>query len=412
MMPSVARILVNDYAGHPFQIQLSRELARRGYDVRHTYFAGLSGPQGRLGAGHDHPANLTIDGIDFGHPHEKYAFLKRRSDEVRYGSTIAEIIQDWRPNVVISANMPVEAQAAALAAAQRTGSRFVFWLQDILSIAAMQILGRKLPGVGHLVGWYYRYLEQRSLCDSDAVVAISEDFLPILHDWGVEPTRATVIRNWSPVDDVRPVSKQNDWARNNGLADKFTFLYSGTLALKQDPGVLAELARALKPREDVVVAVVSQGPGRDMLEAAKQEANLHNLRLFDFQPFDVLPDVLGAGDVLVASLERDAGVFSVPSKVLTYLTAGRPILLSAPGSNQAARLVTESGTGLTAEPGDLGAFVEAARRLLSNAPLRRQMADAAGAYAREHFDIARITDRFEQIIAGLGTERTRMKQAA
>ncbi|RMF52223.1 MAG: glycosyltransferase WbuB, partial [Bacteroidetes bacterium] len=35
------RILVHDYAGHPFQVQLSRALARRGHDVLHAYCGSL-----------------------------------------------------------------------------------------------------------------------------------------------------------------------------------------------------------------------------------------------------------------------------------------------------------------------------------------------------------------------------------
>ena len=35
------RILVHDYAGHPFQVQLSRALAQRGHDVLHAYCASL-----------------------------------------------------------------------------------------------------------------------------------------------------------------------------------------------------------------------------------------------------------------------------------------------------------------------------------------------------------------------------------
>ena len=31
------RILIHDYSGHPFQVQLSRELARRGNAVLHLY---------------------------------------------------------------------------------------------------------------------------------------------------------------------------------------------------------------------------------------------------------------------------------------------------------------------------------------------------------------------------------------
>ena len=55
-----------------------------------------------------------------------------------------------------------------------------------------------------------------------------------------------------------------------------------------------------------------------------------SLRCLGFQPFEVLPDVLGSADVLVAILEPDAGVFSVPSKVLSYFCAGRPVLLAVP----------------------------------------------------------------------------------
>jgi colanic acid biosynthesis glycosyl transferase WcaI len=42
------RILVNDYAGHPFELQLSRALARRGHTVPHTYFAAFQTPKGSV----------------------------------------------------------------------------------------------------------------------------------------------------------------------------------------------------------------------------------------------------------------------------------------------------------------------------------------------------------------------------
>ena len=33
------KIIVHDYAGHPFQVQLSRRLASRGHEVLHLYCA-------------------------------------------------------------------------------------------------------------------------------------------------------------------------------------------------------------------------------------------------------------------------------------------------------------------------------------------------------------------------------------
>ena len=63
--------------------------------------------------------------------------------------------------------------------------------------------------------------------------------------------------------------------------------------------------------------------------------------MLPYQPFDRLPEVLASADVLVVILEPEAGRFSVPSKTLSYLCAGRAVLGSMPATNPAARLLTE-----------------------------------------------------------------------
>ena len=44
------RLLAHDYAGHPFQVELSRELSRRGHDVVHSYCAAYTSGKGQLSA--------------------------------------------------------------------------------------------------------------------------------------------------------------------------------------------------------------------------------------------------------------------------------------------------------------------------------------------------------------------------
>ena len=94
--------------------------------------------------------------------------------------------------------------------------------------------------------------------------------------------------------------------------------------------------------------VVSEGPGADWL--AEHASPDDALRLLPYQPYERLPEVLASADVLVAVLEPDAGAFSVPSKVLTYLCAGRPLLGALPADNLAARVVTQSGGGIVVPP--------------------------------------------------------------
>jgi glycosyltransferase involved in cell wall biosynthesis len=198
---------------------------------------------------------------------------------------------------------------------------------------------------------------------------------------------------------MRP--RENSWAHQHDLGAGVRFIYSGTLAMKHNPALLLELARTLDVDSSGELIVVSEGAGVEWLaeEAARQE--IGSLRCLGFQPFEALPDVQGSADVLVAILEADAGVFSVPSKVLSYLCAGRPVLLAVPKENLAAKIVVECGAGLVVEPTDLEGFCAAAKRLIQSPQLREELGRAARHYAEANFDIRRIGDRFEAILKGV-----------
>ena len=114
------------------------------------------------------------------------------------------------------------------------------------------------------------------------------------------------------------------------------------------------------------------------------------LVLLPYQPYEVLPEVMASADVLVAILEPDAGVFSVPSKVLSYHCAGRPILAAIPAVNLAARIIERNGSGLVVEPSDENGFVARAWELVRQPAARREMGARALCYAEATFDIATI----------------------
>jgi glycosyltransferase involved in cell wall biosynthesis len=261
------------------------------------------------------------------------------------------------------------------------------------------LLTKKLPVVGALVGEYYLALERRQTRNSDANLVISEDFSSILLGWGAARAQMHVIPNWGAIDQIAVQPKDNAWARAHGVADKKVILYSGTIGLKHDPMKLVALAEEFRADPSVVIVVVAAGTGVAALQTAKQERNLDNLMLLGLQAFKDLPEVMGAADVLAAMIEPDAGQFSVPSKVNSYLCARRPILLASPQENLAARIVSTSGAGLTVDSRDNAGWIAAAKALMGDADLRKKLADSGRAYAEDNFDIGRVTDRFEAVIA-------------
>src|SRR5688572_18408815 len=169
------RIVINDYSGHPFQVQLSRELARRGHDVLHLHFADFQTPKGELELRPDDAPSLAIEGVTLGVPFEKSTFVKRRRQEIAYGHTVTRRLQQFRPDLVVGCNNPLDAQRVIQEWCRASGVPFVFWLQDLYSIAITEVLGRKFSFAGTLIGRYYQQLERRMLRNSAAIVAISDD---------------------------------------------------------------------------------------------------------------------------------------------------------------------------------------------------------------------------------------------
>ena len=388
-------ILIHDYSGHPFQVQLSRQLAKHGHNVLHLYSASFQTPHGKLAVQDDDEKTFMVRGIDLGVPFQKYQFVKRRSQEITYGKLLAKEIEAYKPDIVISGNTPLDAQKIALESSHALGAKFFFWVQDVQGIAIKKILQQKLSFIGGLIGQFYTNLEKQLLKKSDKVILISEDFKKVMAQWSVPETKLAVIENWAPLEDMPSLEKDNAWSQQHKLTDKFTFLYSGTLGLKHNPDLLLQIALKYQNRDDVQVVVVSEGLGADWL---KEQIDLHqltNLKTLGFQDFADLPKVLASSDVLIAILEPDAGVFSVPSKVLSYMCAGRALLLAVPEENLAARLVAKHEMGLVVSPTDTEGFVEAAGNLLESQDKLGDYAGKARAYAETTFNIESIAQQFE-----------------
>lgn len=389
------RVVIHDFIGHPFQAQLARALAARGHDVLHLHCSSFVTGRGRVDRVPDDPPGLEFAGVVLGSEFAKYDVPSRLAQEVRSGHELVRRLADFRPDVVLSSNTPLVVQALLQRWCRRNGVGFVFWQQDVISMAARRVLGRRSRRIGAAAENAVGVLERRLLRASDAVVVISEDFLPLLRRWGVDEVRTSVIENWGTLSELPVLPHDNEWSREQRLDGCFVFLYSGTLGVKHDPSLLLELARWARVA-DAVVVVVSAGPGTDWLE--HEGAGEPALRLLPYQPYERLPEVLASADVLVALLEPEAGAFSVPSKVLTYLCAERPLLVSVPRDNLAARVVQRSGGGLVVPPSDPVALVAAAAKLRTEAGMRHELGRHARAYAEKVFDLDGIADRFEQIL--------------
>jgi glycosyltransferase involved in cell wall biosynthesis len=387
------RFIVHDFAGHPFQAQLSRQLAERGHAVTHVYPVGLPGPKGRLAAADTDPACLKIRGIQLSSRFRKYSAHRRFITHRKYARDFKKLIELTQPDAVLSGNTPIDIQCELLWYCRRKRVGFVHWLQDIYCEALRFFLKRRFPFIASPVARVFELLEKIVSSRSDQTVVIAPDFHEVLRRWNVPDAKIRVIENWAPLDEIPVAAKENEWSKAQGLGKHPVLLYSGTLGMKHRPELLYLLAERLQ--QECTVVVITEGIGRDYLDRMPP---LENLRTLHFQPYDKMPEVLASADVLLATLEADAGRFAVPSKILTYLCAARSILLAGPRENLSASIIERSGAGLVVNSDEPSAWLEAARQLVSDVELRTRFGSNARSFAERTFDIAKITDAFESVL--------------
>ena len=138
------RILVHDFSGHPFQIQLSRALAARGDDVLHAYCGDIQTPKGPLAA----PAATTRSGSRCATSVEvrefpKYRLGRRVVNESRNAQRLTSELRAFRPDVVLLSNDPPVARLLTVHACRRAGVPVVLWLQDLYALGLSLLFRRR-----------------------------------------------------------------------------------------------------------------------------------------------------------------------------------------------------------------------------------------------------------------------------
>ena len=96
-------------------------------------------------------------------------------------------------------------------------------------------------------------------------------------------------------------------------------------------------------------------------------------------------------------LNKEASKFSVPSKILNYLCVGKPIILSAPLTNLSSIVISDAKAGKTFDPTDFNKLNNFIKLLKNNKKIRLQMANNGRLYAKNNFDLKKISIKFVNI---------------
>ncbi|WP_082105054.1 glycosyltransferase family 4 protein [Demequina maris] len=321
--------------------------------------------------------------------------LMRLLSESSFGLRV--VLSRWEPaEVRLLLSPALFATAVVMARATLLDRRtpVVVWIQDLYGLGLAETGG----GDGASVK-VVRAVERWVLSRATRVVAIHERFAAAIErDYGIDPAKIDIVRNWTHLEEAPLPDRAEARARMGWEDDAVIAVHAGNMGVKQGLDTVVEAAaRAEATRSKVRFVMVGNGSDRDrLMEAAGSNPAIEFIGTLDD---DAFRDALVAADVLLVNERPGVAEMSVPSKLTSYFTSGRPVVASVDATGASADEVRRSGAGVVTESGDGAALLAAIEDLAGDPALADALGASGQRYRREQLSRDAAVDRFEGVLA-------------
>lgn len=300
-----------------------------------------------------------------------------------------------RPDVLWVYSPPLTLGIAAAALKRRFRCRLVLHVQDLFPDNAVDLGLLRDPIL--IRSW--RLVEDLSYRAADRVVVHSAGHVPWLCRHPAlagRPGAVEIVPNFVDVEAVQALSPDADLKPRLGLQGRFVFVFGGVMGFAQDLTTVADAARLLRDRSDLAFLLVGDGVAR---EAAQRRAGgLDNVVFHDWVPPREFAGWLRACDAGLVTLRPEMTTPVVPSKTLTFMAAGLPVVAAVPRTSDARDLVSRARCGLWVPAGDARALADACAALASDPASARVMGQRGLAACRESFSREAGLERICQVL--------------
>ena len=261
--------------------------------------------------------------------------------------------------------------------AEKLGAAFGLIVQDLSGSGAKQ---SGLRG-GALISKIAGATEGRALRAADSLVLVSPAMRDAVKKLGVEESRICQIPNYSArtiVSINRELARiQFGWSEND-----FVLLHTGNIGVKQDLENVARAAEILKDSSKIKIYLVGHGNQESNLQSfCRHMKNIFIMPAVSEEDYSAL---LSAADLLLVNERITQIDMSLPSKLTSYLSSGKPVLASVPPRGATWKFL--EGIAELVEAGNPMALAMKIEELSKNPKRLKKLSDLGYKFAKENLD--------------------------
>ena len=339
--------------------------------------------------------NVTVERVA-STAYPRHQMRRRVSNYLSYLALAVPRALAIHPDIVLAMTDPPVAGIAGAFIARMADRPFVYNIRDLYPDMA---IGGDIVKPNRWVDRWEK-MHRRALHQAVRVIVLGDDMRERIISKGVSPDRVVVVRDGASFPPLLP--ERDDLVVQKIRCDfSFVALHAGNLGFYGAWDSLLKAAHILR-NENTGLVFVGDGANRAAMEISAKP--LPNVRFLPFFPIEQVPHVMMAGDVHIVTVRRGLEGVVVPSKLYSILAAGRPVLAIAAAESDAARIVRESGCGISADPDDPAAIAAAIRELRNDQNRLIQMGIRAKETAAKYARVDEL-ERFAEVVEEAANHR-------
>ena len=318
--------------------------------------------------------------------------------EGQYKRAIRQYISDVRFDLVLYSTPPITLAGVVKYIKRRDHASTYLLLKDIFPQNAVDLGMMSRRGIKAPLYWYFRRREKQLYAISDRIGCMSQanvDYL-LRHNPELAPQKAEVCPNSIDVVDLRISQAEREAIREKyGIPpDKRVFVYGGNLGKPQGIPFLIDCLKTQEQNTEAYFLIVGNGTEFGKLQAYFDAMQPKNMKLLKSIPKEDYDRMAAACDVGMIFLDHRFTIPNFPSRLLSYLQAGLPVLACTDPNTDIGKVIVDGGFGWWCESNDAGGFGEVIYEALRTDT--GIMGENARIYLSEHYH----AEKAYQIIIG------------
>jgi colanic acid biosynthesis glycosyl transferase WcaI len=303
-----------------------------------------------------------------------------------------------RPDLLLVVSPPLLLGMAAWLMSKLKRTPYVFHVQDLQPDAAVNL--GMLEG-NSFISILYR-LERFAYDHAIRVSGISHGMTQAFVKKGVAPENVIYFPNGTTLPSPKEIPEHGKFRASHQISSQtFLVVYSGNLGMKQGLDIILQAALRLSS-SDIKLIICGDGAYKEKLADHISKQRLQNVRLIPLLATEEYRQMLVDADVCLITQQAKSGAAFFPSKLLSTLAFGKPVLSVADRESELAKVVMEFRFGLNVLPGQPKELAETILMMsLPNFPLK-QFAENGKQFVKQ-FESNHVLSAFEQNLHKIST---------